>query len=58
MVGRAKLVSYLDFKFTLFYLAIGIEANDVGTLLEQFLEYEEKQGILNNQNHVFRVYIR
>ena len=24
---------------------IGIEANDVGALLEQFLEYEEKQGI-------------
>lgn len=35
----------------------GIEANDVGTLLEQFLEYEEKQGISINQSHMLQVYI-
>lgn len=31
---------------------IGIEANDVGALLEQFLEYEEKQGKLAHA-HLF-----
>ena len=31
----------------------GIEANDVSALLEQFLEYEEKQGTLWSLNHTW-----
>lgn len=32
---------------------IGIEANDVSALLEQFLEYEEKQGMSWSLNYTW-----
>ena len=36
----------MDYPLRYFYNLIGIEANDVSALFEQFLEYEEKQGII------------
>ena len=40
----AEVLLYMFSKKVLLDLLTGIEANDVGALLEQFLEYEEKQG--------------
>ena len=39
-------------------ILIGIEANDVSTLLEQFLEYEEKQGVVKGTSQCFTPHMK